>query len=292
MKIAIIGLGLMGSSIALGLRRSSFGSEFIGIDQNLDHAQAALNLGIVDSITTWNQTLIADIIILATPIDTIANLLPKILNQIPENTYVMDLGSTKRCCFEILIEHPKRKQYIATHPMAGTENSGPQAAFAELFLNKVAVICDQELSDPKGVELIKKLYASLWMRTIEMSSEEHDRHIAYVSHLSHVTSFALGNTVLNIEKNEKNIFDMASTGFASTVRLAKSSPKMWTPIFEHNKDNILYALDAYIRNLESIKEMLSQNEFGKIENYMKKTNDIRRILNGINNTTQDGKSFK
>ncbi len=283
MKIVIIGLGLMGGSIALGLRRSSFGSKFIGIDQSSINAQDALDLKIVDSITTIDKIPEVDIIILATPIDTIKSMLPKILDQITNKTYVIDLGSTKRRCCKAVINHPKRKQYIATHPMAGTENSGPKAAFAELFLNKVAVICDQELSDPKGVELIKKLYASLWMRTIEMSSEEHDRHIAYVSHLSHVTSFALGNTVLNIEKNEKNIFDMASTGFASTVRLAKSSPEMWAPIFEHNKDNLLFALDAYIKNLEYIKNMLSQNQFDKIKNYMSETNDIRRILNGINN---------
>ncbi len=281
MKIAIIGLGLMGSSIALGLRRSSFGSKFIGIDHNPDHAQTALDLKIIDSITTLEKLPKVDIIVLATPIDVIKNLLPKVLNQLSDTTFVMDLGSTKRKCCQIIKDHPKRKQYIATHPMAGTENSGPEAAFAELFLNKVAIICDQELSDPKGFELIKKLYASLWMRTIEMSSEEHDRHIAYVSHLSHVSSFALGNTVLTIEKNERNIFDMASTGFASTVRLAKSSPEMWTPIFEHNKENVLFALEAYIENLQYIKQMLSQNEFKKIKSYMKETNDIRRILNGI-----------
>lgn len=281
MKTAIIGLGLMGSSMALGLRRSSFGSEFIGIDKNTVHKRIALDLKIVDSVTTLKQLPKVDIIILATPIDVIKKLLPQVLDQIDRTTFVMDLGSTKEQCFQIVKNHPKRKQYIATHPMAGTENSGPEAAFAELFLNKIAVICDQEFSDPKGVELIKKLYASLWMQTIEMSSKEHDRHIAYVSHLSHVTSFALGNTVLNIEKNEKNIFDMASTGFASTVRLAKSSPEMWTPIFEHNKENILFALDAYIKNLQNIKQMLSQDQFEKIKKYMKETNDIRRILNGI-----------
>ncbi len=283
MKIGIIGLGLMGGSIALGLRRSSFGTEFIGVDQNNENAQTALDLNIIDSVTSLEELLTSDvrIIILATPIDTIKNILPYILDRINDTTYVMDLGSTKRKCCQKVKNHPNRKQYIATHPMAGTENSGPKAAFAELFLNKVTVICDQELSDPKGLELIKKLYASLWMRIIYMSSKEHDRHIAYVSHLSHVTSFALGNTVLNIEKNEKNIFDMASTGFASTVRLAKSSPEMWSPIFEHNKENILFALEAYIKNLEHFKEMLTQNEFEKIKHYMSETNDIRRILNGI-----------
>lgn len=283
MKIGIIGLGLMGGSIALGLKRSSFGTKFIGVDQNKENAQTALDLKMVDSILSLDELLTSDvdIIILATPIDTIKNILPSILDRIDDSTYVMDLGSTKRKCCKKVKNHPKRKQYIATHPMAGTENSGPKAAFPELFLNKVAVICDQELSDSKGLELIKKLYASLWMRIIYMNSKEHDRHIAYVSHLSHIISFALGNTVLNIEKDEKNIFDMASTGFASTVRLAKSSPEMWNPIFEHNKENILFALDAYIKNLEHFKEMLAQEEFEKIKHYMTETNDIRRILNGI-----------
>ncbi len=283
MKIAIIGLGLMGGSIALGLRRSSFASEFIGVDKNTSNTLTALDLNIVDSISTINELPKVDIIILAIPIDSIKEMLPIILDKINDE-YIIDLGSTKKLCCDSVKNHPKRKQYIATHPMAGTENSGPEAAFAELFLNKVAVICDKEQSDPKGIELTKKMYASLWMRTIEMSSEEHDRHIAYVSHLSHVTSFVLGNTVLNIEKDEKNIFDMASTGFESTVRLAKSSPDMWAPLFDHNKENILFALDAYIKNLEDFKKKLSDNKIDEIKEYMNKTNDIRRILNGINNT--------
>ncbi len=283
MKIAIIGLGLMGGSIALGLRRSSFASEFIGVDKNTSNTLTALDLNIVDSISTINELPKVDIIILAIPIDSIKEMLPIILDSINDE-YIIDLGSTKKLCCDSVKNHPKRKQYIATHPMAGTENSGPEAAFAELFLNKVAVICDKEQSDPKGIELTKKMYSSLWMRTIEMSSEEHDRHIAYVSHLSHVTSFVLGNTVLNIEKDEKNIFDMASTGFESTVRLAKSSPDMWAPLFDHNKENILFALDAYIKNLEDFKKKLSDNKIDEIKEYMNKTNDIRRILNGINNT--------
>ena len=281
MKIAIIGLGLMGGSMALALKRSSFGTYFIGIDSNQDNAKKALELDLINEIKSINDLNNVDLIIVATPIDSIKKMLPNLLNKINDSTYIIDLGSTKRKCSEIVLNHPNRKQYIATHPMAGTENSGPEAAFAELFLNKVAVLCDIELSDPRGVELIKKMYASIWMRTIEMTSEEHDRHIAYVSHLSHVTSFALGNTVLNIEKDEKNIFDMASTGFESTVRLAKSSPEMWTPIFEHNKDNILYAIDAYIKNLENFKQLLNNDQFDKINNYMKETNNIRKVLTGI-----------
>lgn len=281
MDITVIGLGLMGGSMALALRRCNFATHFVGIDQNPENAAKALELGIVDEITTIGNLPQTDLIILATPINAIEKLLPQLLDTISEETFVIDLGSTKKNIAEAVKNHPNRKQYIATHPMAGTENSGPEAAFAELFLNKVAVICDAEQSSPVGVELVKKMYACIWMRMIEMNSEDHDRHIAYVSHLSHITSFVLGNTVLNIEKDEKNIFDMASTGFASTVRLAKSSPEMWTPIFEKNKENVLFAIDAYIQSLEQFKNMLQQDDFQSIHQYMKETNAIRRVLDGI-----------
>lgn len=281
MKIAIIGLGLMGGSMALALRRNSFGKVFWGIDNSSENAQKALDLHIVDEIVSIDKVNDADLVILATPIDVIKKLLPKVLDKISRNTYVTDLGSTKRICCEGIRNHPKRKQYIAAHPMAGTENSGPQAAFAELFLNKVAIICEEELSDKEGVSLIEKMYASLWMRVIKMSAKEHDQHLAYVSHLSHLTSFALGSTVLKIERDERRIFDMASTGFASTVRLAKSSPEMWAPIFEHNRENLLYALKAYMDNLKEIQKMIEKKEFKNIKTYMKKTNEIRRILGKI-----------
>lgn len=281
MKIAIIGLGLMGGSMALALRRNSFGKVFWGIDNSSENAQKALDLRIVDEIVSIDKVNEADLVILATPIDVIKKLLPRVLDKISHSTYVTDLGSTKRICCEGIRNHPKRKQYIAAHPMAGTENSGPQAAFAELFLNKVAIICEEEWSDKEGVSLIEKMYASLWMRVIKMSAKEHDQHLAYVSHLSHLTSFALGSTVLKIERDERRIFDMASTGFASTVRLAKSSPEMWVPIFEHNRENLLYALKAYMDNLKEIQKMLEKKEFKNIKAYMKKTNEIRRILGRI-----------
>ncbi|WP_313383435.1 prephenate dehydrogenase [Chishuiella sp.] len=278
--ISIIGLGLIGGSFALALKKVGIAENIIGVDQNEVHQKEALELGIVDEVVSLDRAIeISDLIVIAVPINAIQNVLPEILDKIGDNTIVMDMGSTKAGICRKVLNHHKRKQFVATHPIAGTENSGPKAAFAELFLNKVAILCDVEQSEIDAANKVKKIYQSLWMNVKTMSSEAHDSHIAYVSHLSHITSFALGQAVLKKEKNEEAIFDMAGSGFESTVRLAKSSPDMWTPIFIQNRDNLLKAIDAYQIEISKIRKMIDEKDEKDIHQYLKNTNDIRRILN-------------
>ena len=278
--ISVIGLGLIGGSFALALKKVGVADKIIGVDQNIEHQIQALELGIVDEIAPLNEALSqSDLVVIAVPINAIQKVLPEILDQINEKTIVMDMGSTKAGICKKVANHPKRKQFVATHPIAGTENSGPKAAFPELFLNKVAILCDIEESEKEAVKKVRKIYQSLWMNVKTMTSEAHDAHIAYVSHLSHITSFALGQTVLEEEKNEDAIFDMAGSGFESTVRLAKSSPDMWTPILIQNRENLLNAIDAYQTQLSKIRKMIDEKDSEKIHHYLKNTNDIRRILN-------------
>lgn len=278
--ISIIGLGLIGGSFALALKKVGIAENIIGVDQNETHQKEALELGIVDEVVSLDRAIeISDLIVIAVPINAIQNVLPEILDKIGDNTIVMDMGSTKAGICKKVLNHPKRKQFVATHPIAGTENSGPKAAFAELFLNKVAILCDAEQSEIDAANKVKKIYQSLWMNVKTMSSDAHDSHIAYVSHLSHITSFALGQAVLKKEKNEEAIFDMAGSGFESTVRLAKSSPDMWTPIFIQNRENLLTAIDAYQTEISKIRKMIDEKDEEDIHQYLKNTNDIRRILN-------------
>lgn len=279
-NVTIVGLGLIGGSFALALKRTGLAEKLIGVDTNSTHQKEAVELGIVDEIDNLKEAVLrSDLIVLAIPINAAQKVLPEILDYIPDETIVMDMGSTKAGICEIVKHHPKRKNFVATHPIAGTENSGPKAAFAELFLNKVSIICDEEQSDPKAIKKIRKIYQNLWMNVSSMTSKAHDEHIAYVSHLSHITSFALGQTVLEIEKNEKAIFEMAGSGFESTVRLAKSSPDMWTPIFIQNRENLLNAIDAYQDQLQKMREMIDKADGENIHQYLTETNDIRRILN-------------
>jgi prephenate dehydrogenase len=278
--ISVIGLGLIGGSFALALKKVGVADKIIGVDQNILHQKEALELGIVDEITELDNAIKqSDLVVIAVPINAIQNVLPEILDKIDDKTIVMDMGSTKAGICKKIADHPKRKQFVATHPIAGTENSGPKAAFPELFLNKVVILCDTDKSDKEAVKKVKKIYQSLWMNVSTMTSEAHDAHIAYVSHLSHITSFALGQTVLEEEKNEEAIFDMAGSGFESTVRLAKSSPDMWTPILIQNRENLLQAIDAYQIQLEKIRKMIDEKDTENIHQYLKNTNDIRRILN-------------
>jgi len=277
--VTIIGLGLIGGSFALALKKTALAEKIIGVDTNTTHTKEALELGIVDEICDLQTAVLkSNLVVLAIPINAAQKILLQILDFIPENTYVMDMGSTKAGICAVVKNHANRKNFVATHPIAGTENSGPKAAFAELFLNKVSIICDTELSCEKAVKIVKKIYQNLWTNVITMSSEAHDEHIAYVSHLSHITSFALGQTVLEIEKDEKNIFDMAGSGFESTVRLAKSSPAMWTPIFIQNRENLLKAIVAYQKQIEKMKTMIEKSDSEDIYAYLENVNTIRRIL--------------
>lgn len=283
MTITIIGLGLIGGSIALDLRKSGFGTRFIGVDVNPLHQKKAIELGIVDeTMDLIFAVQEADIVILAIPVNATQSLIHPILDNIRINSVLVDVGSTKGRICAAAAGHPNRKNFVACHPLAGTENTGPEAAMHDLFQGKVNIICEQESSHIWAVELVQDMFEKgLKMRLSYMNPSEHDRHIAYVSHLSHISSFTLGLTVLEIEKNEKHIFNMASTGFASTVRLAKSSPKMWTPIFEENAENLSTALEEYINQLQDFKNMIDNGEFSAIYERIEEANDIRRILDGI-----------
>ncbi len=281
MKIAIIGIGLIGGSIAKTIKKINPEYTFVGVDTNTKHCEQALQMKLIDQISSIDKISDSDIIILCTPVNVSTQIATYLLDSIPENTVIVDMGSTKKNICKALETHPKRGQFVASHPIAGTEKSGPIAALDTLFKDNVTIICDEQKSDIDAIEKVLDLYQQLQMKVIKMTPEDHDKHIAYVSHLSHISSFALGHTVLQIEKDEKTIFDMAGSGFASTVRLAKSSPDMWTPIFEQNSSNIIKALDVYIENLKYFKNQIEQKNITKLHHYMEQTNEIRRVLEGI-----------
>lgn len=279
-KLVVIGLGLIGGSLALDLKKRN-GYKVYGIDKNPAHTKKALELGVIDEVSNFSQLSDASIVIIAVPVDIIPQVTKKVLDVISENTLVFDVGSVKNEICKAISEHPNRKNYVAAHPLAGTEFSGPEAAILNLFDEKVNILCEVDKTDWKILDKALSVFKQLNMRIKMMSPEEHDRHIAYVSHLSHVSSFMLGKTVLGIEKNEQHIFDMASTGFASTVRLAKSSANTWAPIFLQNKVNILRSLEEYIKNLNEFKEMIENDNNVELKDTMNKTNYIKTILNGI-----------
>lgn len=282
MTVAIIGLGLIGGSVGLRLKKSDFTSDVIGIDKNSNNCQAALNLSLVNETCELEIGIKkADVVIIAIPVDQIIQLLPGILSKISADAVVIDMGSTKEELCDSINGHANRKAFVASHPIAGTENSGPEAAFDSLFDNKTGIICDAENSDPRAVEIAREVYQALGMNITEMGSKAHDLHIAYVSHLSHISSFVLGQTVLEIEQDEKSIFDMAGSGFASTVRLAKSSPSMWAPIFAQNKTHVSKSLGTYIENLQTFKSMIDAENVDGMYEAMKYANQIRTVLEGI-----------
>jgi prephenate dehydrogenase len=276
-KIHIIGLGLLGGSFGLGARQKFPELIITGTDANPQNLKDALTLGI---ITEAKETPDADtdLVILATPADTLGKILIDTLNQVGENTLVFDVGSTKSKLCAMMADHPKRKQYLAAHPIAGTEYSGPKAALADLLNRKVLIICELEKTDLHLKEKAYQLFDALNVKLRFMDPEEHDRHLAFVSHLSHISSFMLGETVLQKMADEKNIFDMAGSGFASTVRLAKSSPAMWAPIFTENKENILSALDGYISNLSAFRDKIANDDSKGLFEEMAEINKIRDIL--------------
>jgi prephenate dehydrogenase len=281
MKATIIGLGLIGGSIALDLKKAGLVTHVAGIDQNDAHTTEALKRWLVDEIVQPDAVKNADLIVLAIPVSALVKLLPGILDVVPGHTVVIDAGSTKSQICKAVANHPKRQQFVAAHPIAGTENSGPSAAFSGLFQNKTNIICERERTSPEALEVALKVFEALGMNTIFMDPEEHDRHVAYVSHLSHVSSFLLGQTVLDIERDEKNIFDLAGSGFASTVRLAKSSPDMWAPIFEQNAEYLSQALLEYIMHLQKFQYYLMKRDAKELHKIMSEANRIREILNGI-----------
>jgi Prephenate dehydrogenase len=279
MNIGIIGLGLIGGSIGLGLRKSNFGNKFIGADSNQENALHAVKLGIVDEIIPLQDLIMqSSVIILSIPVDGIEEMLPSILNKIRTDTVILDTGSTKYDICNRVSSHPKRNRFVATHPIAGIENSGPVSADFELFYHKKCIICDDELSAPDAMDVATKIYSIMKMRMIYMTSKEHDLYIAYISHLPHIVSFALASTVLKKFKNEEKIFNnIMGSGLDSTTRLAKSKPETWLPIFLSNRENLIRAMDFYIDYLNQFRHHLVDKEFHKMDQYMKKANDIKKI---------------
>ena len=282
MKIGIIGLGLIGGSFAIAAKKHVSPSKLFGNDKNLENEKKALELGLIDEILKKSDFFQMDVILLAIPVDAALDLIDDLLDQINDNALLIDVGSTKSMICEKVAFHPRRNQFLATHPIAGTEFSGPTAAFDSLFIGKSQILCETNKTRPDLLEWAVSWFKNINMRLREMDPKEHDKHIAYVSHLSHISSFMLGKTVMEKEKDEKTIFDMAGSGFESTVRLAKSSPDMWTPIFKQNQENILEVLDQYISNLQEFKRLIEQKNYEAIYDKMLKTNAIKEILTGIN----------
>lgn len=281
MRVHVIGLGLIGGSLSFDIKDAFAEAKVYGYDLNKANEERALALGFIDDAFAWDELHLADIVILSIPVDAQQSVLPKVLDGINDDALVFDAGSTKAKICEVVAQHPKRRNFLATHPIAGTEFSGPDAAVRGLFQNKTNIICEVEKTafklQEKGLEIFRKI----GMRIRYMDPQSHDKHIAYVSHLSHISSFMLGKTVIDKEQNERDIFDMAGSGFESTVRLAKSSPAMWTPIFKENKENILETLEEYIQNLERFKELMEADNFDEVFQTMENTNHIKTILKGI-----------
>ena len=281
MKIYVIGIGLIGGSMALELKQLYKDCSIIGVDQSEAHLEEALSLGIIDEKGSLDTLAAADRVILSIPVKESLLLLPGLLDQLNDNALLWDVGSTKEQLCQVVASHPKRDQYLAAHPIAGTEFSGPKAAHLGLYTGKPQILCEAKKTRADLLTWSKTTFRQMGMYLRFMDPQEHDRHMACVSHLSHISSFMLGKTVLEQEADEQNIFDLAGSGFESTVRLAKSSPDMWAPIFEQNKENVLEILSAYITNLEDFRTKLAADAFDDLHQQMKHTNQLTTILNGI-----------
>ena len=281
MKVCIIGIGLIGGSLAIDLKRRGFASIVIGVDSNKHHQNIALHSGLVDKIDTLeNAVKKSDLIILSTPVSANREMLPKILTMMEgTDKVVIDMGSTKSGVAEAVINHPNRGRYVASHPMAGTEFSGPMAAIGKLFDYKHLIICDKELSDEDALRTVVGMYNILNMKISYMKSEDHDIHVAYVSHISHITSFSLALSVLDKEKDEENILKLAGGGFESTVRLAKSNAETWAPIFLQNSEHIIEVLDNYLEKMNIFRKYILEKNSEGLTELMNEANKIRKILN-------------
>ncbi len=278
MKVSIIGLGLIGGSMAIALKELSIAKTILGVEANEKHALIALEKGLVDEVVSLEEAILnSEFIIMAIPVDEIEKLLPFILDKITKQV-VIEVGSIKSGIIEVIKDHPNRKRFVATHPMWGTEYSGPEAAISGAFKGKAVVICDIDKADKDAGEMVKDLYRKLGMQPLYMNADEHDIHVAYVSHISHITSFALANTVLEKEREEDAIFSLASGGFESTVRLAKSNAAMWVPIFMQNRENVLDVLNEHISQLRKFKSCLEKENYNYLQELIEKANRIKNII--------------
>ena len=280
MTVTIIGLGLIGGSLALSLRQHGLAAHLIGVELSAEHARRALELGLVDEVADDLAAAVrrADFIVVAVPMDAMLAVLPRVLDATGPQQTVIDVGSTKVALLAAVAGHPRRGRFVATHPMAGTEYSGPDAAVLGLYEGKTVVLCDVAHSDADALQLVEKLFRALPMRLLYLDAPAHDLHAAYVSHISHITSFALALTVLEKEKEEQRIFDLAGGGFASTVRLAKSSSAMWVPIFRQNRLNVLDVLDEHLHQLRHLRELLARGDYAGLTEQIHQANHIRKII--------------
>ena len=300
--VGIVGLGLIGGSMAVDLRRRGFAGRILGVENDSVNAAAALKIGLADEVVDFDECIRrSDLIVLSVPVGTAGKMLPQVLDRFAElsggsgfgcasdstsgvsvgpgsGKIVIDVCSTKENLVKTVAGHPMRGRYVATHPMAGTEYSGPWAAQSGLFDGRACIICNAEDSAPDAVETVRKLYDMLNMRLTEMDAANHDVHTAYISHISHITSFALALTVLDKERDEKHIFDLASGGFSSTVRLAKSNADMWVPILSQNRDNVLTVMDTYIEKMDAFREAIAAGDEDRIRSLIGEANRIKRIL--------------
>ena len=292
MKIGIIGVGLIGGSLALSAREHIPDVQIYGSNRTETNLQKSLDLGLIDSRLDDSMIKQMDIILLAIPVDGAMDRLVDLLDEVNDNALIMDFGSTKTAICQQVALHSKRGQFLATHPIAGTEYSGPDSALSDLFKDKIQILCEIHKTRPDLLEWAQDWFKKIGMKLREMDPVEHDQHITYVSHLSHITSYMLGKTVMEKEKDQSAIFDMAGSGFSSTVRLAKSSPNMWVPIFKQNKENISKTLSQYINNLNQFKQLLDADKFDELHEQILEINKIRLILDGITNTTKTNKNGK
>ena len=283
MKIGIIGLGLMGGSFSIEMRRLFPNSLILGNDTSQINIKSAKRLELIDDVFEINNLYGFDIVLISVPVDISLKIVNRVLDNVAEHTLVLDVGSTKLPICNEVQNHPNRQNFLAMHPISGTENSGPDASVKGLYTGITNIVCEKEKTGLKQHELALSIFQKLEMKIIYMNPKVHDQHISYVSHLSHITSFILAKTVIDKEIDEKNIFDLAGSGFESTVRLAKSSPEMWSPIFIQNKNYIIEALSEYIDDLEVLKQMILKNENEVIINDLNNINRIKEILSGINN---------
>ena len=278
MVVTIIGVGLIGGSMAIALKEKGLAKRVIGVDSNKEHAAKALELGLVEEMLPLEEAVkLSDLIVISVPVDAVERLLPGLLDLVDKQV-VMDVGSIKGEIMEVIKDHPKKGRFVPTHPMWGTEYSGPEAAVRGAFEGKATVICDKEACDLDALKLVEDLYRDLGMKLVYMDAYEHDVHVAYVSHISHITSFALANTVLEKEKEEDAIFSLASGGFESTVRLAKSNSNMWIPIFMQNRENVLDVLNEHISQLRKFKACLEKENYEYLRELIEHANNIKKII--------------
>lgn len=281
MTITIIGLGLIGGSLALSLRQHGLAGRLIGVESNPAYARRALELGLVDELAPDLAAAVAPagLVVVAVPMDAMLAVLPQVLDLVTDQQIVIDVGSTKGNLLAAVAGHLRRRRFVAVHPMAGTEYSGPDAAVRGLFEGKTLVVCDAEASDPAAVATVEALFRALPMRVLHLGAADHDLHTAYVSHISHLTSFALALTVLEKERRgEQRIFDLAGGGFASTVRLAKSAPATWVPIFRQNRENVLDVLDEHLHQLQELRALLATEDYAGLSAALAHANEIRKII--------------